>query len=838
MSLKKILHLSYIKVINLTRKGKVLSQRLLEFTGQWRPYQASVLEKFKDYLDDSKLHLIAAPGSGKTVLGLELVNRLAQPALILVPRLSIQRQWAAAIDKLFQARGEGAVTVSQSVETEATITIITYQALETLMARWKGRSAADLGAPEGFVLVLDECHHMVGAWADTAAKLIAAGYISKVVSLTATPPYDAEAPAWAKYQQVCGDADFEISTAELVSHNSLCPHQDFVYVSQPLNAEYSIIQDVCDRRDQLEQQILGAEETRRLIADSIALFDRQGAAFQIDHINALRALRFVAAEMGVLALHQQAYDWLEDDLSGGDYDLQKLDEYLGFVFMPDICSAHNPDAVKQVKSWCNEAGFWENGSASLITPEVLRGVLDSSGSKLDSITNIAASEASTLAEALCLLVLVDQIGSLEDDLDGAGKEAASKVTAVAVFKTLLDQFAVFDSQLALVTGEICIVPGWLATKYEVTIDKPMPATASIANSHSVVSRRKSDIDRLVTACTGEMRSGGLKMLVGTASLLGEGWDCDAINALVLASQIGSYVTSNQMRGRAIRINPDQPEKVANIWHLLTVSGDSIIDRSDFNRLARRFDGFVAPHYDEAYICSGLARVGVDVVSSTSPTRDNAAMLALAGNRQNTANAWQVALDKAGKGLLAQQFCLKQSDVPVRLATAYLFKSKGILPRIINPLMAFYHSGTIDIKTLISQRLAKKVIICLSQQGLLRAPASDFKIKFQGAKEFTVSGGNLKDQTIISESVTQLFSCDCDTRYALAVKLPLCKPLYLFVPKRLGVNKQMVTGLQTHLAKVVGSTTAEFLGDGGKSLHSTLMQSETTDETLTSRRLWV
>ena len=72
--------------------------QILRFTGNWRPYQAAVLSKFEDYLDDSKLHLIAAPGSGKTVLGIELFSRLAKPTVVVVPRISIQRQWVAAIE--------------------------------------------------------------------------------------------------------------------------------------------------------------------------------------------------------------------------------------------------------------------------------------------------------------------------------------------------------------------------------------------------------------------------------------------------------------------------------------------------------------------------------------------------------------------------------------------------------------------------------------------------------------------------------------------------------------------------------------------------------------------
>ena len=67
------------------------------------------------------------------------------------------------------------------------------------------------------------------------------------------------------------------------------------------------------------------------------------------------------------------------------------------------------------------------------------------------------------------------------------------------------------------------------------------------------------------------------MLVGTKSLLGEGWDSPCINSLILASFVGSFMLSNQMRGRAIRIFKDDPNKVSNIWHLVTLEPSYILD---------------------------------------------------------------------------------------------------------------------------------------------------------------------------------------------------------------------------------------------------------------------
>ena len=65
----------------------------LKFCYPWRPYQQRVLDAIGQHLDDDRLHVVAAPGAGKTVLGLEVVKRLDAPTLILAPTITIRNQW-------------------------------------------------------------------------------------------------------------------------------------------------------------------------------------------------------------------------------------------------------------------------------------------------------------------------------------------------------------------------------------------------------------------------------------------------------------------------------------------------------------------------------------------------------------------------------------------------------------------------------------------------------------------------------------------------------------------------------------------------------------------------
>lgn len=64
----------------------------MHFNGQFRSYQQHILDGADKYLKDGRIHIVAAPGSGKTVLGLELICRLNAPCIILSPTTTIRNQ--------------------------------------------------------------------------------------------------------------------------------------------------------------------------------------------------------------------------------------------------------------------------------------------------------------------------------------------------------------------------------------------------------------------------------------------------------------------------------------------------------------------------------------------------------------------------------------------------------------------------------------------------------------------------------------------------------------------------------------------------------------------------
>lgn len=102
----------------------------MRFTGAWRDYQTHVLAEMDDHLVDGRLHVVAAPGAGKTVLGLEIVRRLGRRALVFAPTVAIRDQWAHRLTPLFLAERPGPGELSHELAAPGQLTLATYQALD------------------------------------------------------------------------------------------------------------------------------------------------------------------------------------------------------------------------------------------------------------------------------------------------------------------------------------------------------------------------------------------------------------------------------------------------------------------------------------------------------------------------------------------------------------------------------------------------------------------------------------------------------------------------------------------------------------------------------------
>lgn len=128
-------------------------------------YQEDILKVFeREVLSwEKKIHIVAPPGSGKTIIGLEMLSRLEGTHLILVPSITLQYQWEDKIASYFLEEGEDLEEiVSFSTESIKKINILTYQSLsqvsrdedilyETILDAWYIDIWADFSSREEFL---------------------------------------------------------------------------------------------------------------------------------------------------------------------------------------------------------------------------------------------------------------------------------------------------------------------------------------------------------------------------------------------------------------------------------------------------------------------------------------------------------------------------------------------------------------------------------------------------------------------------------------------------------------------------------------------------------------
>src|SRR3989344_4929843 len=138
-------------------KYRIIDERLtldpvgLNSSYMMLPYQESAVTDF----DATEQGLLVAPaGAGKTFMGLEIVARKRQPAIILTHRRQIYDQW---LERVEQGLGIPKSKIGQIGSTKKKpLQPITVAMVQTL-ARMK--DANDIASQFGTVLI-DECHHM------------------------------------------------------------------------------------------------------------------------------------------------------------------------------------------------------------------------------------------------------------------------------------------------------------------------------------------------------------------------------------------------------------------------------------------------------------------------------------------------------------------------------------------------------------------------------------------------------------------------------------------------------------------------------------------------------
>lgn len=510
-------------------------------------------------------------------------------------------------------------------------------------------------------ICLDEAHHLRREWYNALSALLDNLKGITVIALTATPPYDSAEAEWTRYINLCGEIDAEITVPELVADGTICPHQDYIYFNYPSHEEQALL-DMWRMRlldglgeifgGQLFSDILncagligGAPDRERLTRQNHQYAELVTVAEQMGYTVPRKVKRI----LGLSKQTSEAVDFL------------MLERVMRFVIEWPVFANVQYNVLGRLRKYA----LMNDGQVKFSPDRKTQRRLTPSRGKLESIANIVQQEYINLHDDLRLVILTDYIRrdylhaiNSEQQLEALGAvpifEAVRRIAAPEM------EFLLLSGSLVLCSQRVSLLVSNLAAAWSISCrSEPLGETGFSELIFPVNNQRK------VALITEAFSRGYFHVLIGTAALLGEGWDSPIINSLILATIVGSFVQSNQLRGRAIRANHEKPGKTANIWHLATVeprfketSGHALYSAlryspdhlcsKDYEFLCRRFSSFIAPAYTGETIESGIGRI-TDIhppYDEVGIERINMRMLERSSDREAMAESWR---KKLGNG---------------------------------------------------------------------------------------------------------------------------------------------------------------------------------------------
>ena len=670
----------------------------------FRRYQALALDAFEAAraAGRRRTYIVMPPGSGKTVLGLEIARRLGSRTVCLGPNTAIQGQWVEQWRSFHPAVASAGIDPSL----DSQLTALTYQAicdidphspdLEREVAELQAGDSGDryvsanlrrqlrLVAAQGgergellamlhpngrrlveriagggqWTLILDECHHLLEMWGYLLRALIdELGDSVFLVGLTATPPSELDFKQAALYQELFGRADFEVATPAVVKEGNLAPYQELAYLTTPLGHEADYIEGERTRFQELVTALLDPG------LGTVSFLDWFRARFVERRSRAGVEVGWDELAAAQPRLAQAALRYCFGSAlppppgarpREGDREPPSADDWVYLI--DDYCVGHlrgSEDAAdlaawEMIRAALPSLGYalGYHGIRSHVSP--VDRVLLLSGAKSVAAAEILAAEERVLGARLRALVLCD--------FESAGGEAPASLSGV------LDDQA---GSAALVLRRLLADPGAralnpiLLTGRSVACSRPTAVELAswlersfdlVAQGEGEVVELKAELGRwepreYVPAVTRYFEEGHSRCLVGTRGLLGEGWDARSVNVLVDLTGVTTTTSVHQLRGRSLRLDPELPRKVADNWDVVCIAPDHPMGLADYSRFVRKHRNYFGLT-GTGEIESGVSHVDATLSPFGPPPAWqveglNARLLAQPAKREEVYNRWGI-----------------------------------------------------------------------------------------------------------------------------------------------------------------------------------------------------
>lgn len=688
----------------------------IAYRDQFRDFQRQLLKKTDDLLDNSRINLITVPGSGKKLLGLEIIRRIGNPTVIITSSETISAGWCDTFrtDFLPDGAAESAEQyLSNNLLAPKLITAITYEELHnavnhnvTETADYSSLDLIRMIQDTGIrTLCLDDPHHLPEHCFKALETLLGVmGGEIRVLSLSSIPPYDLNKHDWERFITLCGEINEEIFVPELVKAGTVCPHQDYVYFNYPSEEESAGIRGYRLRADEAITEAMQlsffGEMNRRILK-----LHHQNLDFFYTHYDEMLSLLIMLAEYGY-PVHHKICRMMTRSNEMPPATLQNAQ--IAFNFLLESQTILRDGEKEALLEVFRRHRVVEHHRIALASTQKIRRTLVSSAGKLESLAAITEAEDRQQGARLRELVITDEQENDSAAIIGSDSKIY-QITPLSVFESIRKRCTWIP--MGCLTSNTVVLPDplrfMLPERYGIAASAFTATPLGTSGyAHFVFKASAKSVLQLISRL---LEEGVIRTLVCTEKALGEEWSLPCVNTLIPLCSMSSFVTVPRLRSNILYADKACPDKVAHIWHIATVEKDystethptlrlasrlaseaTGIQSLDFEALRRRFNCFIAPNDTDGELLSGIERLSAIKApfNAAGLQEINNSMVTAAADRAKTARVWQEAMVENTRPV-AEIIVPKKAKVPFFNLTNLLYLvliavSVWIFSTFINP----------------------------------------------------------------------------------------------------------------------------------------------------------
>jgi len=397
-------------------------------------------------------------------------------------------------------------------------------------------------------IVVDEAHHLTNWWSKSVYYLWnelwkASDKLPYIIWLTATPPYENSDFFILDddYSKLLWEVDYYIPTPAIIKSWRLAPYSDLVYFVEPDDS----LKKSIDKTDKILDKFI--KDNKKVISNHICeLVEKKY------NILLWKSWKILLSYLKFLKTYSN-FNITPYYFSENISDKITLDDIAKTIWSYTYnlsLSLNNKNKVDSIKKIFYELWYIWRGKNFYRFRTKIENMLIYGRSKINWIKDILDKEINNLWWDLKCAIITDFLEEKE---------------AMISCKTILKSLSGYKKLNPILVSWQGIWKIWEDNELET-------------------------LDTDILEVTKWLSLWETKLIIWTRWILWEWWDCPKLNTLIDLTWIVAYMSVNQVRWRAIRLDKDNLSKVANIYDIVTIY-DSYSKDVDLSRLERKHEQF-------------------------------------------------------------------------------------------------------------------------------------------------------------------------------------------------------------------------------------------------------